>query len=372
MSNGWDDYDAEAARQELAARTGRTTDPLAEVVPQVAGLDPFKMYYRQVLMPKGLKDNTLETYRSTFNTYSSFMDGIGRHPACPSKQHISSWIESEREVGNSDPTIQGKLAQLDRAYRWWADDPQFPHTSDYNPFKLAWDQMEVRDNEKQQYRLTVDDLREHVGRIKNVRDRAIVVVGLKLGLRGSEVRNIQLRELSLTNEDVREHYPEMGTASPLEGRPNAIYIPPSSERENNKSKRPRVLPLDRDLQRAILQYLLIRPDNGEPWLFLSQTNHGQIKDTKDISRAWKETFPEYRETATRKGIESHYGRHRFTTWWRVEKDVNRDLVKYMRGDKANTMAYGNGSLDAIDKYIHTYYEDIEELYRDDIYKLNIS
>jgi len=41
----------------------------------------------------------------------------------------------------------------------------------------------------------------------------------------------------------------------------------------------------------------------------------------------------------------------------------------MRGDTA-----GAGNIDergAIDEYIHTYYEDIEPIYRENIYKLSI-
>jgi integrase/recombinase XerD len=41
----------------------------------------------------------------------------------------------------------------------------------------------------------------------------------------------------------------------------------------------------------------------------------------------------------------------------------------MRGDTA-----GSAQLDdmgAIDEYIHTYYEDIEDIYRENIYKLNV-
>lgn len=66
---------------------------------------------------------------------------------------------------------------------------------------------------------------------------------------------------------------------------------------------------------------------------------------------------------------SHFGRHRFTTRWRVEQDVNRELVKYMRGDKP--AGKSAKTREAIDAYLHTYYEDIRDLYVESIYKLNI-
>jgi len=80
------------------------------------------------------------------------------------------------------------------------------------------------------------------------------------------------------------------------------------------------------------ELLLIRPDNDEPWLFLSRTNHTKIDD-EATNLAWKRhSHPEYEETRQHRAVTSRCGRHRFTTFWRVEQDVNRELIKYMRGD----------------------------------------
>ena len=45
------------------------------------------------------------------------------------------------------------------------------------------------------------------------------------------------------------------------------------------------------------------------------------------------------------------------------------MVQYMRGDKTGNKP-GEGRA-GIDHYLHTYYEDIEPLYRERIYKLRI-
>jgi len=151
----------------------------------------------------------------------------------------------------------------------------------------------------------------------------------------------------------------------LDGRENAIFIPQPDERDGNKSKRPRVLPLDDELQRVLLRYLLVRPDNGKSWLFLSKKSHSQLT-TKRINAVWKEVFhPQYDETDRYKPVTSHYGRHWFTTYWRIEENLHEEHVKYMRGDKLST----NPS--AIHVYLHTYYDDIEDPYRERVYKLHI-
>lgn len=70
-----------------------------------------------------------------------------------------------------------------------------------------------------------------------------------------------------------------------------------------------------------INYLLIRPDNEEQWLFLSRTSHSQVDD-EAVNLACKDAFhPEYGETDTHRAVTSHYGRHRFTTYWRVEEDL---------------------------------------------------
>lgn len=65
---------------------------------------------------------------------------------------------------------------------------------------------------------------------------------------------------------------------------------------------------------------------------------------------------------------SHYGRHYFCTYWRIHQDENRERIKYMRGDALDEDLNGGESLDY---YLHTYYHDIEERYRERIYRLGL-
>lgn len=91
----------------------------------------------------------------------------------------------------------------------------------------------------------------------------------------------------------------------------------------------------------------------------------------NINDRWhKYWHPEYAETERHLGISAHYGRHVFTTYWTVTKDAPRELVKYMRGDVNSSGRTMKNSGDAIDSYIHTYYEDIEDLYRDEIFRFS--
>lgn len=360
-------------RTQLAAALGRDTDPLAEYSDTFEGVDfdVFEGFIEQVIRPQNPAERTIINYESSFRHYTTYMEEVaGRHPACPNEDHMLGFIKYLREErDNSDRTVLYKLHNVNRAFKWFADDPAFPHSTDFNPVKNAINRMDYDHKQKEKYRIPVKELRKEVRKIRDIRHRFIIVTQLKLGLRAGELCNVKLSDISLSGRRINEHYPALGTSPQLEGRQNAIYIP--HEREGNKSKRPRVLPLDEEVRQVIREWLLIRWDNGEPWLLLSDRSHGKQRP-EDLSDVWARYFEDYPEDDEHEAVRSHYGRHRFTTYWAVEQDLNRDLVKYMRGDVSNQVLLGKDSLDAIDSYIHTYYEDIEPVYRDRMFRLRLN
>ena len=368
------DPSAEAQREAIAAAFGRDLDPLAEFAEQLErvddDLDPFDLFIEFDLETRGLADFTIEDYRRVFDEWREHMIEENRHPACPNEEHVRRFIHRLQDKGNQSNTILKKLAKISGAYEYWQKDTAFPHPQDYDPIQMAIDSTPLESPEKKEPpRIPIPELREVMETVTRIRDRAIIALQLKLGMRCGEVANIQLPEVHIANPELEKHYPEAGSHERLSGRENAIFIPSRYERNGNKSRRARVLPLDDELCRVLLRYLLIRPTADEPWLFLSKQQHRRLEGG-DANRAWKEAFGDrYPETENHKRVTSHYGRHRFTTYWRVEQDLNRELIKYMRGD-----IIGGGPDDepgAIDTYIHTYYEDIEPIYREQIFKLGL-
>jgi len=366
--------DVKSQRRELAAAFEQPIDPLddAAAVLDNADADPFQIYIEEVLEAKDLATSTRRHFEMLFEEWQWFMRDQGRHPACPTPKHVESYIEwqtapeDEGGKGNVNRTVKEKLRKLNQAYRYWQDDPAFPHPPGYNPFYLTRDRVPLPvKKEKEHRRIPIPELREMVQSVTSLRERAIVVLQLKLGLRAGEVANIKLQDIRATDLEATTHFDQCGTHDRLEEYEDVIYIPSKNEREGNKSSRPRLLPLDEEIQALLDRYLFVRPDNGEPWLFLSLKSHSKITN-KAPNKVWKGAFhPQYAETDEHRSVTSHYGRHRFTTYWRVEEDVNRQLVKYMRGDR--TGAYRNDR--GMNAYLHAYYEDIESLYRNRIFAI---
>lgn len=358
-------------RRTIADAFNRDLDPLAKYAQRFDSIeiDPFDLYINERLSKKDLTKETIDQYNRSFRQWKEFMYNEERHFACPNKDHVTRFINYlQEERGNAAGTIKNRLMYLNQAYKYWQDDAAFPHPHDYNPIDLAKKTADLSDEpQKKLRRLTVSELSDKLQEITNIRDQAFVLIQLKLGLRASEVCNIKISEIHLSNTVIEDHYSEMGTTKPLDGRRNAIYIP--HDRERNKSRKPRVLPLDYELRQVLLKYILIRPDINEPWLFLSKVGRQKLRYA-DINKVWKNYFhPEYAENERFRAVTSHYGRHRFTTYWRVEQDLSRELVKYMRGDTPGGSKLEN--LDVMDEYIHTYYEDIETIYREQIYQFGL-
>lgn len=103
------------------------------------------------------------------------------------------------------------------------------------------------------------------------------------------------------------------------------------------------------------------------------THKGEKLNRTDIRYIWtKYWWPEYEfdEDDQYRSVTPHFARHRFGTYWKSDLDgINREHVKYMCGDKTDTSV--GRAHDALNHYVHTYYEDVEELYRSRMYQLYI-
>jgi site-specific recombinase XerC len=181
-------------RQTLADAFGRDLDPLTEFAPtfETTDVDPFEMFVSDVLNARGLSPRTEHYYEATFEQWHDHMAREGRHPACPNESHIKRFIQHELgSKGNHPRTVKKKLRQLVAAFEHWQEDSAFPHPHDYNPFNLARSKISFDAPElKEPPRVPVNDLRRVLDGVTNVRDRAIIIIQLKLGLRASEVCNI--------------------------------------------------------------------------------------------------------------------------------------------------------------------------------------
>lgn len=361
----------ETDEEQVAAAFGLETDRLAKFAEtfQRLDVDVFERYIERIQKPNGNATETIGHYERTYRQWRHWMDEQGRHPACPNKRHVKEFAKYYRDtVGNKGSTVKKKIDRLDAAYEYLQNQASYPHPTDYDPFRAAAQELDLSDDEdtKKPPRLDLEEVREMVHDVNHIAERALIATQLKLGCRSSELANIRLSEVHVTAPEVRSHY-DLGSHevfSERDGRENALYIP--SEREHNKSSRPRLIPLDEETRRLLVDWLLVRPDNGDPHLFLSK--NGEPMSKSDIAHVWRKNYwPEYEadEGDQHASVTPHFARHNFSSYW-SKQEMSRETLMYLRGDVTD-QATGRGR-DAIDHYLHYYYEDVKETYRDKMFQ----
>jgi len=359
----------EEGLESYGEQTGNSKDRLAEVEPDFEAVDndPFELF----LLEDRHQDITDATYRhwiNAFDQWRDFMEAQGRHPACPSRIHVSKFVRFQtEELGNTEGNVKSKLFRVNAAYEWMQEHGQIPAPTDLNPFQ-KWLKRGVleTDSERKYPRVSLEELREKVRGITNIRERAITVTQLKLGCRSTELANIRLSEITIEHDELREHYTEMGTHPEVKPYENVVYIP--SDRDGNKREVDTILPLDEETRQAIVDWLLICPDNGKDSVFFS--DKGKQLNRSDIYHFWKKYWwPEYEydEDDYYDSITPHWCRHHFTTWW-SNQGVPETKRRYMRGDRTNEY---NEQRSAMDNYVHEYFEDIEDVYREGVFQLRL-
>lgn len=359
-----------ADEQSVANAFGNDIDPLAkhDVTFRELDADPFDMWMENRVLVKGLAKGTITNYERDIRQWEEYMELQDRHPACPSEAHVKGFAAWCFEQDNGGETISKKLMTIGMAFRYFQSKQAFPHPNTFDPFSAARSELDLSDEDaKEPPNISEEELAEKFGEVKNIRDRVIMGLQLKLGLRSSEVCNIKLSEIHVGKSELLKHYDDMGTSPLLEGEENAVYIP--FDRERNKSRRPRVLPLDDEMRMLLLDYMLVRQDNGSEWLLLSM--RGNQLDRDALLHIWKKHWhPEFEGDDRYRPVTPHFGRHFFTTWFKKEEQWPMELVQYMRGDKHGGGAVGRRN-NVIHEYVHTYFSDVKEAYDKDVFKFGL-
>ncbi|MXV63016.1 tyrosine-type recombinase/integrase [Natronorubrum sp. JWXQ-INN-674] len=354
-------------RHRIGDEFNRAVDPLKQydenfTQMQEDGVEPFEMFLEDIVRDSYRAGSTVNEYERSVRHFKEYVTQQGRHPACANDTLVIGFSEYEfQQRDNGKETVKTKLNHVNKAYQYFQDENVFPHTSEYSPVDSAWGKITWPEEEEKEFpKVTREEMRAALAEITHVFKLAVILMGLKLGMRQGEIRNVQLRDIHIENTELQNHYPELGSHRRLDGRKNAIFIPSQHNRPGNKSERPRILPLDEEMRRVLTQYLLIRPDCGEPWVFLSQTHHDRIRDKDGINRHWKEQIrPHISADEYEKELTSHFGRHWFSTFWKMENPIGKEYAQYMRGDKIGDGREG----DTIDEYLHAYYPDHPSLVR---------
>lgn len=329
-------------------------------------------YFLQDLEYHGKSVRTREAYRRVLREFERFLaNQSDRTPAKASQRECMAWVHSLREV-HSQSTIATYAAYLNRFYSYMTQVGVF----ESNPMALVTEEMdETIEKNPERRDISLLAMKQFVTGINHPLDRGVVLVLLKTGVRVGELCNLDLRDLTLTDESVRAEY-TLGDRGQLDEQVDSLFVAGDiacddvingeKRRAANKRQRKTVIPVDDELQKTLRRWLAIRPDTpsaAEP-LFCSTSDDWGHRLTPPMVRSivkkharamgWYRTGGDATENVT-----PHYFRHFFTTHLR-DRTGDRGIVKYLRGDVAD---------DIIDTYTHNWGNRVRERYLDNIYEL---
>lgn len=375
------DTDNMSAFDEFGEAFEQKEDPLSDLDDKFKQLDtdPIEVYKEVEIYTQDVTDSNKDLKAMMLDRWKTHMAKYDRHPACPSTSHAVEFINELLLQTYVQDYINKHLSELSKMFQYWIDHPRMPHGSEtsegFNPIDAArrLQQKEIKSQptskKKSEYQISIQEIGSRLRDVKNILHRSVLTTQFKYGSRGGQICNIEIPEIQINHEELNDLYPEMGTHPQLQDIDDeVIYFPPRSEKPGNKSEKPIILPIDLELKALLIRYLGQRPPINDSWLFVNNGSGNKLTTDYLTTSMWKPAFhPEYDETDEFEPVTSHYARHRFATYWKKEMDINREYLNYMRGDKANQPNYS----DSIDKYVHTYYSDIVDLYMSNIYKFNV-
>lgn len=323
----------------------------------------------------GRSRRTLDAYERVLEAFTEHIrDNSDSQPTSleyATRSDCLSWIDSLRGT-YAESTVATYATYVNRFYRYMNEIGTF----DSNPMTLVMEGLDEGINTDPTRReLSVDDLRSFIRQINHPLHHAIILMLAKTGIRVGELVNLDLRDITLESIDVDESYGVLPRGQ-LVGRGPSMFVSNDPTRgstyngepreASNKRERDTIIPIDDELERAIVHWLRIRPDVGssaQPLFVSTKHDWGQRLTTDKIQymvRSYAKAADYYAtEAEAGENVTPHYFRHFFTTHLR-DRTGDRGIVKYLRGDVAE---------DIIDTYTHNWGDRVRANYEAHIYQL---
>jgi len=290
------------------------------------------------LKARGLSADTVELYPGYVKTLSKFNHGdlLG-----VDEDVLGSYIKHLRANKLKQTSINRYFSALNTFYKFLVY-KKYIVSNPVTPVKEHFlRQYKTHDTKQRRRYLSIEQTAMLVNSIYDSRDKAIILLMLKTGIRRKELSELDAKDIDMGNRTIR--------------------LKPTAKRSNE------IVYFDDETAYVLKRWLKRRDninENGDPALFLDrfgrrlQTNPINVLFTKH-AKAVGLHDPESDRLQDR--FSPHCCRHWFTSRL-VEAGCPRQYVKELRGDAGH---------DAIDVYTHIDKKKLQQAYEDCIPKLGI-
>ena len=251
---------------------------------------------------------------------------------------------------------------------------------DHNPIEIPLEDIPFENDVSTERRdIELAAMRDAVRSIQHPLIAALIVTFLKTGMRVGECCNLDLRDVHIDHPRIGRVHP--GHRAKLDNRPDTIYVADKTEMAKgeetngevrdagNKRSLATYIPIDDELKRVLVEWLMVRPDSrspADPLFTITRGGKGTVPGdrlrTDRVGKyvaSWAEDQGWWESGATLEtNVTPHYFRHYFTTMMR-RRTNDETLVQYIRGDKGSKI---------IDRYTHNWGDLVRTKYLEHNYK----
>lgn len=311
--------------------------------------DDLVSYFIEEMEIYGKSPSTLNEYKRVLKDYTEFLD---KKLDEANRRDCMFYIKELRTRDLASSSIATYASYIHRFYSYLEKAEEFNLNS--NPMSLVMEEMEEKiDKNPRRRDLSVKEVSNFVKNINQPRDKCILFVLFKTGIRAGELANLDIDHISISPKEDKK----FGLGGEV-SEPSSIFI--SSDINGNKRVRDTLIPMDDELKSQLQRWIYIRPKNTK-YLFPSYSS-GRLS-SGSISNMMKKYTQKIGWWNTKndltKNVTPHYCRHFFTTYLR-DSSGDDSLVKYLRGDSGSEI---------LETYTHQWGDRVREKYEKHIYKL---
>ncbi|MCD6206551.1 MAG: tyrosine-type recombinase/integrase [Methanosarcinales archaeon] len=280
-------------------------------------MNPFEDYISELEM-LGRKPSYIRSIRGSVNGFCAAIGCDTIDPVQITERDIKAWIHVMRSRNLSDASLYENVGDLHRFFNFMIESPDHDGVT-VNPCARIFKRLSRGRQQTRRPFKTVDDVGRMIRTAFNPRDRALLTLIAKLGLRRGEVTGLDVVDVNLDDRmlTVKQHADH--GAIMLPGRKNGVES---------------TLPLDDETVKVLKVWLAVRqPVDGA--LFVSR--NGLRLDNVTMWKIVKDHAAKAGLMTNGDNITVHY----FRAWCTYQLTINGckpEIVQVIRGDVANTMA----------------------------------
>jgi len=283
-------------------------------------MNPIEDYISELEM-LNRKPAYIRSIRGSVNDFCNAIrcDPDNLEPAQVTEREVKTWIQAMRNRNLSDASLYENVGDIYRLFNFMIESPDHDAVT-VNPCARIFKRLPRGRQQTRRPFKTVEDVGRMIKAAFKPRDRAILALIAKLGLRRGEVTGLDVIDVNLDDRmlTVKQHTDNHGGVL-LAGRKNGITS---------------ILPLDDETVKVLKVWLAVRQPVDDA-LFTSR--NGLRLDNVTMWKIVKDHAAKAGLMTNGDNITVHY----FRAWATYQLTINGckpEIVQVIRGDVANTMA----------------------------------